>query len=54
MMINLNRQTVFVLGTTFAIGIALGWFMERDRVNRKVSAVLAEHLIKKDKEEEKT
>lgn len=54
MMINLNRQTVFVLGTTFAVGIAIGWLIERDRINRKLSVVLADHLIKKDKEEENT
>lgn len=52
MMINLNRQTVFVLCTTFGIGMALGWIIERDRINRKIFSVVADQFVKRSKEEE--
>lgn len=50
MMVNLNRQSVFILGTTFALGMALGWALERDRIGRKLLAALADKL--KDQKEE--
>lgn len=51
MMVNLNRTSIFVLGTTFALGMALGWALERDRVGRKLIAVLADKLNDQKKEE---
>ena len=51
MMVNLNRQSILVLGTTFALGMALGWALERDRIGRKLISVLTDKLRKKKEEE---